>query len=380
MWSETTLGILYIVDGEVQFSDDFDHWKNGFCRLLEISDQAARAYVERTVAQAAKNYGKLFSALPVKQRIECLAAGAKQCFHAGCHTRARKALTIWGTDPEGAHANTIYAQTISGNSKCMVVGYDKHEFAWLVDAQTNLPVSAESITYDATYYDSGGTAHMGLKDYLNQADWRLEKAARLARTVIEHAGTRKKSWLTNPSSVNVLDLGGGLGYMRKAFADYGFKQYGTEVSAQIAQECARRFGFETWIGGIDVITKFAREIRFNIITLFDVIEHLDQPLEVIRVLKEHLAPDGIVVIRTPNLMAIERQVLADYYYSFKLDHVLYFSPKSLTRMMSQSGFKPLFVETTSHLLKGFLGANNLYKIGTKMKGADIMAIYARQDR
>ncbi len=380
MWSETTLGILYVQDEEVQFSDDFDHWKNGFCRLLEISDEQARSFVEEAVVNASKNYQKLFSKLDPHKRLDCLSKAATKVLYSGRRPRTAKLVKSWGTDLEGTFADMVFAHSISGDKTRLVVGNSKHEFAWLVDSATDLPVAAKSITYDAAYYDAGTAAHLGPKDYLAVADWRIEKANRLAGTVLDGSIYRKKAWLKNPESVNVLDVGAGLGYMRKAFADYGFKHYGTEVSPQIASECASRFGFETWLGGLERVAEMAQGMRFNIITLWDVIEHLDDAEAAIRQLKEQLTQDGVIVIRTPNLMSIEREILGDFYYSFKLDHIVYFSSKSLSKMMRKLGLTTLSVETSSHLFKGFLGANYLYKIGTQMKGADILAIYAAEER
>jgi 2-polyprenyl-3-methyl-5-hydroxy-6-metoxy-1,4-benzoquinol methylase len=377
-WSETTLGMLYVVDGQVQFSDDFDHWKNGFCRLLEIPDEQGRKLIETAVALGKTKHGKLFTELSDEQRLDCAKEAVTQCFYGGARPAKPALQQSWGNDLEGAQADTVYANTISGNKTRIVVGNSKNEFAWLADPQTNKAVSADSIVYDTSYYSSGNDAHYGPKHYMAQADWRLEKAARLARTVLDHSGGRNQSWLKDPAQVKVLDVGAGIGYMRKGFADYGFSHYGTELSEQIIAAAKERFDYDTWTGGVYSVPEFAKGMKFNVIALWDVIEHLGDPADACRLLSEFLTPDGILVVRTPNLMAMENDLLGDYYYSFKLDHIYYFSPASMNKMMGKLGLEPVYVETVSHLFKGLLGVNCLFNIGQQMRGADILGIYGRK--
>jgi hypothetical protein len=376
-WFDTALGILYVVDGEVQFADDHDHFKNGFCRLLEVKPDQSRHLVEESVAAGFEKYDKLFSRLPDEQRLDCVGIGIRRCFGGDNSARNTPLFEEWGTDLDGAAADTVFAGAISGDPSRLVVGNSISEFAWLVNANTNLRVLEDSTVYDTGYYQ-GNVAHCGYSQYAAQADWRLEKAARLVRTVLHNSGYRQRKWLESPGEVKVLDVGAGIGYMRNGFADLGFQHYGIEVSADIIRASSERFGYDTWSGGVYGVPDFAKGMKFDIITLWDVIEHFDDPRRALKLLVEYLVSDGLLVVRTPNLMSTESMLLGDYYYSFKFDHLCYFSPKSLSQMMESLGLKPVYVETVSHLLKGLLGANLLFSLGQQMRGADILAIYSRE--
>ncbi len=375
-WVETTLGILYVVDGNVQFADDWDHWKNAFCRLLEISDDKARQYVEECVTVGHQVFGKLFHELPSESRLVCLTQATTNVLFGGERPQLAKIADSWGTDLQGAKPNRVYAQSISGDASRMVVGNVENEYAWLLDPKTQKPVDAHSIVYDTSYYSSGGEAHYGPKHYMAQADWRLEKSARLMRTVLDNSGERKAKWLAEPSKINAIDFGSGIGYFRKAFSDLGFNHFGIELSTDIIQKCKETFGYDTWHCDVSDLGKVSGGRKFHLITLWDVIEHLSEPVEQIRQLRTHLADDGLIVIRTPNVVAHEIDILGDFYPSFKFDHIQYFSPKSLEFCMSQSGLKPVYVETASHLFKGLLGADFTYKQGHSLHGADLIGIYA----
>lgn len=380
-WYESMQGIMYVADGAVQFSDDWDHWRNAFCRLLEIPEEKAKAYIETAVAVAREKFSKLLSELSVDERIICLKESTTRTLYGDRERAGSKPNTVpdsWGTDLEGGRADTIFSHTISGNPSRIVVGNKEHEYAWLIDPSTNKPVAADSIVYDTGYFSTGPQAHYGMKHYLAQVDWRMEKSRRLVRTVLHNLGDLSKKWLAQPEKVEVLDVGSAIGYFRKAFSEHGFQHFGTELSTDMIEQCKERFGFETWNGGIAELGTVAPGRKFQIISLWDVIEHLHEVSDSIGVLKEYLADDGVLVIRTPNLVAFEADILGDYYYSYKLDHVLYFSPHSMTKMMEKLGLKPLYVETDSHIFKGVLGADYLFKKGRALQGADILAVYGRK--
>lgn len=376
-WVESTLGILYVADESVQFSDDWDHWKNGFCRLLEVPEDKARQFIEETAAIAKQRFGKWPAALSEQEQVQCLTDAVTKLFYGGKRPSGRAVQAGWGKDMQGAAADKIFAYSVSGDESRMVAGNQGHEFAWLIDPQTNKPVTADSIVYDTKYFSSQGDAHYGMKHYMAHVDWRLEKSRRLVRTVLNNIGNRKEHWLAQPKKTHVMDIGSGIGYYRKAFDEWGFSHHGIDLSTDIIAKCKEYFGFETWHCELLNLHKVAHNIKFHMITLWDVIEHLEDPLAAVNYLKDFLTADGVIVARTPNLCAVEADILGDYYYSFKFDHVRYFSPRSLEYTMAQCGLKPVYVETASHIFKGLLGADYMYKVGTRMQGADIIGIYGK---
>lgn len=374
-WFETTQGVIYVVDDSVQFCDDFDHWKNAFCRLLEISDEKARAYIEETAGFAQEHFGRQLQSLSDDQKIACVAEATTRMLYGGARPSAKKIESSWGTDLWGAPPDTVFAHSVSGHTERFVVGSKQRQFAWLIDADTGKPVRADSIKYDDAYFGSGGNAHYGMKHYVSQSDWRLEKARRLVRTVLENSGARKQHFLDHPPTTNVLDVGSGLGYFRKAFDELGYRHYGVDLSKYINLRCKQMFGFESWNCDFTKLNEVAGGMKFDIITMWELIEHVEDAAASVRLMTEFLAPGGILVARTPNLSALEYDILGDYYYSFKFEHVKYFSPQSYDYIMTAAGLQKIYMETSSHIFKGILGPDYLYKAGQQLRGADIVAIY-----
>lgn len=78
---------------------------------------------------------------------------------------------------------------------------------------------------------------------------------------------------------------------------------------------------------------------FDIITLWHVLEHLTQPVEVLARLGRHLNPDGVLVISVPNFQSWQRALFRGGW--FHLDpprHLLHFEPATLSDCLGRAGF------------------------------------------
>jgi hypothetical protein len=90
-----------------------------------------------------------------------------------------------------------------------------------------------------------------------------------------------------------------------------------------------------------------------------------------------LKPGGVVGIKTPNATCPEADVFGPHYHSLKREHLYFFTPESLTAVSARAGLEPASVETTSHLLAGFVGQPQLREWERDGLGADIVAWYRR---
>jgi 2-polyprenyl-3-methyl-5-hydroxy-6-metoxy-1,4-benzoquinol methylase len=322
-------------------------------------------------------FGRKYHEISEQEKTRCLKEATTKILYDGSRPKPLPMQESWGKDLFGEKPDTVYAHSISGNPARIVVGNSKNEFAWLIDPKTNTKVTADSIVYDNQYFGSEGTAHYGMKHYSSQIGWRMEKARRFAKTMLENLGEQRSKWLDKPGDVNIMDVGSGIGYFRKAFSEWGLNHYGIDLSKDIIEQCKELFGFDTWNVHLDKLDTVTGGTKFHIITMWDVIEHLEDPIGAVKTLSKHLTPDGVIAMRTPNLLAFEADILGDFYYSFKFDHVKYFSPASLERAIAESGLKPVYVESTSHIFKGALSADFIYKEGEALRGADIFAIYGK---
>jgi hypothetical protein len=88
-----------------------------------------------------------------------------------------------------------------------------------------------------------------------------------------------------------------------------------------------------------------RERPFDVITFFDVIEHLSRPdLYVTRAL-QLLRPGGLLYMETPNVLALPRFLLGQRWTVFNSLHRYYFQPTTMGKFLEQIGFQRVRMHT-----------------------------------
>jgi SAM-dependent methyltransferase len=136
-----------------------------------------------------------------------------------------------------------------------------------------------------------------------------------------------------------------------AARDAGWQVAGVEMSAKAA-EIARRRGLDVETAGLEE-SQWPRG-AFDVVTLWDLIEHLEVPLAAMSVVHEKLRPGGTVFLETPdetfwvrsvirgifNLSGGRIDLLRYFYYS---DHRFYFSATTLRHILGKAGFRDVQV-------------------------------------
>ncbi|HVK62781.1 MAG TPA: class I SAM-dependent methyltransferase [Bdellovibrionales bacterium] len=141
----------------------------------------------------------------------------------------------------------------------------------------------------------------------------------------------------------LLDVGCALGHCGKAAKDLGWDTYVTDVSPFAVNEAARNFGLKASVAPIDSLPFEDR--AFDCITLFDVIEHVSDPLSFLKEIRRTLRSDGIVQISTPDISSFTARIMGSKWYHYKPgEHLLYFNRKTLTSVLEVSGFEVIRIE------------------------------------
>lgn len=142
----------------------------------------------------------------------------------------------------------------------------------------------------------------------------------------------------------LLDIGCGMGDFCSVAGEVGFRIFGTEFSDTYAEEAKKRVSFaKLYIGRVQEIP-FA-DAKFDVITLWHVLEHLPDPLETLARLRQLLNPGGIVCIEVPNVeqkrkRPMYRSDLEDYPVD-RLEHLFYYSGHALEQACAKAGLKVL---------------------------------------
>ncbi|KND49432.1 MAG: Alternative oxidase/tellurite resistance protein TehB [Parcubacteria bacterium C7867-003] len=190
------------------------------------------------------------------------------------------------------------------------------------------PLPASIDVYDKAYF-SGADNGFGYVDY------DVDKEA-MVPTFNKYFDIFKKF---GKKDGKLLDIGSATGFFMELARFKGFQVSGIEIS-DFAAEKGRKKGLSITTG--DIFTpNFASE-NFDVITMFDVIEHVPNPKETISEARRILKKGGILVINTPDAESFWAKILgANWQLIMPPEHINYFSPKNLGDYLSKNGFNVL---------------------------------------
>jgi len=91
--------------------------------------------------------------------------------------------------------------------------------------------------------------------------------------------------------------------------------------------------------------------NFDLITLWDVIEHLPNPKQILKDLSRFLKPDGIIALSTHFIDSLSARILGKH-YPFLMDmHLSHFSQKTIKRILNDSGFEIIKIYPHKRILR-----------------------------
>lgn len=142
-----------------------------------------------------------------------------------------------------------------------------------------------------------------------------------------------------PSKGRLLDFGCADGYFLELARQQGWEITGVEISAFQAQYASSRLAISVF----DSIEHFP-ESSFDVITLWEVLEHLTQPIVELRKLKSRLRPGGVLMMSTPNAGFWKAVHKPGEWSNFSPPaHLILFTERTLKLTLSSAGFASIEV-------------------------------------
>lgn len=136
---------------------------------------------------------------------------------------------------------------------------------------------------------------------------------------------------------NLLDVGCGRGFFLEEAKKRGWNVFGTEYS-DTAIKLLQSKGITTFQGQISDYNLPVNE--FDVITSFEVIEHINNPNEDLKAINQLMRKGGLFYCTTPNFNSLMRYYLkTDYNVIHYPEHLSYYTKKTLNKVVEQNGFK-----------------------------------------
>lgn len=147
---------------------------------------------------------------------------------------------------------------------------------------------------------------------------------------------------------SLLDLGTNIGTMLKVAKDRGWEVRGVEFNRKAAQFGSEHFGVPIEQRDF-MVAKFPPK-SFDVVTMNDFLEHVTDPVSVLRETHMMLKDDGILAMTMPNIDTFMARVFKSRWLHLKPnEHLVQFSPKTITAILEKTGFEVLHIQSIGHL-------------------------------
>lgn len=215
--------------------------------------------------------------------------------------------------------------------KCIICGRNswvshwrlllKCKFCGFIKAQSSFFKINSLKIYNKSYFEQD--------DYLN---YLKEKKA-----LQENFTNRLKIIRKYKKKGKLLDIGCAYGYFLEIAAKH-FDSEGIDLNKETIQHVTKAHNIKAIYKDF-LKTKFIKN-SYDVVCMFDVIEHLKKPREYISKIHSLLKHDGLLVIETGNIDSVLAKIQKDKWRLVKPPlHLHYFSKESIFKLLDSNGFK-----------------------------------------
>ena len=186
--------------------------------------------------------------------------------------------------------------------------------------------------------DSGKTIYEDDENVFNQdgnADYYFDSG-------YNRSFREKYDWVRRyaPDSKYLLDVGANLGHFLKAAGDY-YTAVGIELSPQAVSWSREHLGVDNHVGSLYTPPDDLGG-PFDIVTSWDVIEHIPDPVGAMRIFSKLTRPGGLLFLSTPDSGSVIARIMrSKWHYHDPAQHISLFNKKNLSLLLLREGFRPI---------------------------------------
>lgn len=136
----------------------------------------------------------------------------------------------------------------------------------------------------------------------------------------------------------LLDFGCGGGSYLLRMHRQGWQVTGLDMSAKTVQRIRDELGLHALVGTLP--HPQLQPESFDVITMWQSLEHVHEPMEVLREAHRLLAPGGKLIVATPNIDSLPFRWFGNAWHGLDLPrHLTHFTPRTMTQMLLRAGFR-----------------------------------------
>lgn len=170
----------------------------------------------------------------------------------------------------------------------------------------------------------------------------------LVKKLVQWAVDREKrnfvlSVINKKDGANLLDIGCGDGRFLNSIRETGFIVYGTDISDEGLRNARKAYGLKNLFKGELKDARYEEGV-FDAITLWTSLEHVHNPLDLLREVSRVLSKQGAIVLSVPNSASLQFRLFRERWFHLDVPRHLYiYSQKSMGMLCEKSGLRVLRV-------------------------------------
>ena len=190
-----------------------------------------------------------------------------------------------------------------------------------------------------------------------------------------------KEIITEKKKYSIAEIGAGVGVVAKKLMGAGHNYIGFELNEEIASNASQQ-GLPIKSSGYQGLGEYNEE--FDAVVAFEVLEHIDNLNECLRMIIKSLKPNGLLGFTVPNSDKFKNyeKEQSKLYQSPPPVHVNFFNLQNLHKILLYYGLTPLFIKVRPFPYINLTDLN-MYKflikaIAGKYYGPNIMCVVKKQ--
>ena len=295
-------------------------------------------------------------------RCPCPDSNESAILYKSKHKKGEKELHVGVTSSGGAGVNLIKPTLIKCN-KCDLI------FSEYID-----------VDFEGAY------SHVVDESYIKQIKFKTKTFELFFSKIRNHLNQNSE----------VLEIGSYYGVLGNIIKPHVKKYTGLESSKHAVNYSQQNFNLNIINQPLEKFLK--NEFKFDAIIMSDVIEHLNNPFEILNLIKKNLKLGGIFILSTMNMDSIVPKIMRSKYYWIIPQHTYYFSNSTLKYFLNKSNLNLFKIKTNTRLVsleyllntlitlmpkltfafKFFLKFNFLKKLMVKVNLLDLNIYFAKK--
>lgn len=214
-------------------------------------------------------------------------------------------------------------------------------------------------------------------NFISQDIFRIKSSEKYIQMLIKKKLIYKNS--------KVLDVGSGSGTFLKALQNYEIDGQGIEPSSWLSKYSKKKYNLKIHNGTISNFSPEDKNIKFDIITFWDVLEHIQNLNEYLVDASKYLKKGGLLIINFPDHGSLMRKILKRNWPFYLNVHLNYFTKKTLSSFLKKHNYKNILYKpyyqylslgyTLERASKYFIFFKYIVNLVTKLKINNIKIKY-----